>query len=613
MKKILILEANPRKDLNLNDEIRNLQNVISSSRDREEFQVDLGLSVRSTDLQQLMLEHEPNIVHFCGHGNGEEGLVFQDKKISTDSISNLFAIFKQHLQCVVLNACYSEVQADEIVKNINYVVGMNQTIKDDAAISFSTGFYQALGFGRSVEDAFELGKNQIQLEREESASIREHSAPNSRKVIAIAVDYQKSSPKNLIPILKKKSDLVEIPVATNSFKESFLEVPLDSEFHILSKNLEQILSQAKNIKSITRAYLKCRPSGLINPPANSLTQMIEDLEEFIPVKNETRPILKFIALLLDDPELEQKVREQLQDWVESHVVDFGTTLSELKLILKRTADQSQIDADSYFMVQIYPSQQNLQQYFVEAWFIPDSSAYQPETGFGYHKLELESEISSAYSLEEIPALISQLYALSDRYRNENAKKPIVEFFLSLELLNQNVDCWEIEDVIDEYYSTPIGFEHQVRLRSHERLSEKYRRYRGDWKANWDNLQNSIQSHCSELFFDGNIDWRELMQQVKLKDTFGIKLTQVPHTGKGSPLALIQRLAAPIAIWTRCNLENCEQQISELLECLVHELPEKIYEKRIEAFPQQDVPCLGNHLALLWENPYLLPPNIRYTA
>ena len=613
MKKILILEANPRSDLNLNDEIRDLKDVILSSRNREEFQINIGLSVRSKDLQRLILRHEPNVIHFCGHGLGQDGLVFQDKKINTESIADLFAICKEYVQCVVLNACYSQVQAEEIVKHIDYVIGMNQAIQDRAAIAFSMGFYQALGFGKSVEDAFEWGKNQIQLEIDESKSIREVNARNSRKLIAVAEDYKKSLPNSLIPILKQKQDLIEIGVETNSVRESFLKITKHSKFHILTKNLEQILSQEIDIKSVKRAYQRCRPPGLVDPPANSLTQMLEDLEEFIPVENEAHPILKFIALLLDNPDLGQKVRKQLKNWVESHIVDFGMTPSEFQLICNRTNDKSKVIVDSYFMVQIYPSQQNPKQYFVEAWFIPDSTAYQPETGFGYHKLELESETSSVYSLEEIPAIISQLYALSDRYINEDANKPIVEFFLSMELLNQNVDEWEIEDVLDESYSTPIGFEHQVRLRSHERLSARYRRYRGDWKANWDNLQNSIQSCCSELFFNGNIDWRELMQQVKLQDTFGIKLTKAPHTGKGSPLALIQRVAAPVAIWTRCNLENCEQQISELLECSVRELPQKIYEQRVTTILQVDKPCIGNNLALLWENPYLLPPNICYKA
>ena len=259
MKKILILEANPRRDLNLNDEIRNLQNVISSSRDREEFQVDIGLSVRSTDLQQLMLKHEPNIVHFCGHGTGEDGLVFQDKKISTDSIADLLGIFKQHLQCVVLNACYTEVQADEIVKNINYVVGMNQPIKDDAAIAFAIGFYRALGYGRTFEEAFEFGKNAIQLSIDDDLQARDAIVDKIRKLVPeIEISENKIIQEDLKPVLKNKINLLQedlghlvkseniqkkVAIDANELETPKRKVALDSKFYI-KREIEKKAYQA---------------------------------------------------------------------------------------------------------------------------------------------------------------------------------------------------------------------------------------------------------------------------------------------------------------------------------------------------------------------------------
>lgn len=58
----------------------------------------------------------------------------------------------------MLNGCYSAAQAKEIAKHIPYVIGMNQSINDAAAIEFAVGFYDALGNGESVEFAFESGK-----------------------------------------------------------------------------------------------------------------------------------------------------------------------------------------------------------------------------------------------------------------------------------------------------------------------------------------------------------------------------------------------------------------------------------------------------------------------
>ncbi|MBE9033471.1 AAA-like domain-containing protein, partial [filamentous cyanobacterium LEGE 11480] len=74
--------------------------------------------------------------------------------------------FKQFpsIECVVLNACYSEVQAKAIVKHIPHVIGMNQAVGDQAAIEFATGFYDGLGYGRSYPAAYELGVSAIDLE-----------------------------------------------------------------------------------------------------------------------------------------------------------------------------------------------------------------------------------------------------------------------------------------------------------------------------------------------------------------------------------------------------------------------------------------------------------------
>ena len=148
--KILILASNPRKDLNLDREIRDLRNVIEASRNRQEFEVEDALAVRVGDLQDLLFKHKPQIVHFCGHGSGQQGLVFEgndggEQWVRAEALSELFRLFSKNVGCVLLNACYSEEQANAIVNHIDYVIGMNQEIRDDAAIAFSKGFYRALG------------------------------------------------------------------------------------------------------------------------------------------------------------------------------------------------------------------------------------------------------------------------------------------------------------------------------------------------------------------------------------------------------------------------------------------------------------------------------------
>ena len=75
-----------------------------------------------------MLDHNPQIIHFCGHGEGEEGLVVEKESgkpelISTEALADLFSLFADQVECVLLNACYSEAQAKAIAQHIGSVVG----------------------------------------------------------------------------------------------------------------------------------------------------------------------------------------------------------------------------------------------------------------------------------------------------------------------------------------------------------------------------------------------------------------------------------------------------------------------------------------------------------
>ncbi|MGI2906600.1 GUN4 domain-containing protein [Tolypothrix sp. VBCCA 56010] len=177
--KILILAASP-KDMNrvrLEEELRDIEEVLHRARNREQFEVKLKLAVRSRDIRQALLDFEPQIVHFSGHGEGEGGLVFEDvtgkaKLVDAEALAELFDLFTKHVKCVVLNACYSEFQAKAIAQHIDYVIGMSQAIGDRAAIEFAVGFYDGLGAGRSFEDAYKFGKNAIHI-----ASIPEHLTP----------------------------------------------------------------------------------------------------------------------------------------------------------------------------------------------------------------------------------------------------------------------------------------------------------------------------------------------------------------------------------------------------------------------------------------------------
>ena len=234
MKKILILTSNPRNDLKLDREIKDLKNVIKRSKNQSEFATEFELEVHPEELQDLLLEHEPRIVHFCGHGTGEEGLVLenetgQEQVISTEALSNLFELFENQVECAILNACYSEVQAKAIVRHINYVVGMSHEIRDDAAIAFATGFYRALGWGKSIEESYKFGRNAIQIQLAKTNTSRSRSS-GSRQMVAVDAAESVVIPEDLKPILKKKSPLTPFPESVTSAIASNPSAFVESNF-----------------------------------------------------------------------------------------------------------------------------------------------------------------------------------------------------------------------------------------------------------------------------------------------------------------------------------------------------------------------------------------------
>jgi hypothetical protein len=178
--KILFLAANPTDTsaLRLGEEVRQIEEKIALGSHRDAFELIQQHAVRVTDLQRILLKYQPHIVHFSGHGSETNEIVLEDnqgksKAVSRESLSTLFRILKDNVRVVVLNACFSKIQAAALDETIDYVVGMNKEVGDKMAISFAGAFYQALAFDRTVTEAFELAKNELDLVRLSGADIPE--------------------------------------------------------------------------------------------------------------------------------------------------------------------------------------------------------------------------------------------------------------------------------------------------------------------------------------------------------------------------------------------------------------------------------------------------------
>lgn len=171
MVKVLFLAANPQRSspLQLDNEAREIGNKIRASKYRDDLELVTRWAIRPDDLQQSLLEIEPHVLHFSGHGTEDEAIVLVGEHenaapVTKEALRHLLSVLKDNLRLVVLNACYSRPQAEAIVECIDCAIGMNSAITDRAALLFAGSFYRALGFGRNVSQAFELARSTLKLE-----------------------------------------------------------------------------------------------------------------------------------------------------------------------------------------------------------------------------------------------------------------------------------------------------------------------------------------------------------------------------------------------------------------------------------------------------------------
>ncbi|MDX6383404.1 MAG: hypothetical protein QOK48_977 [Blastocatellia bacterium] len=168
--RILFLSANPwtTSRIRVDKEAREIFEKLEEGRYRDRFDLKKHAAIRPGDLQRLLMKHEPHIVHFSGHGSKAKKIILEGapgcgKQVDPRGLVDVFRLYSRHLRLVLLNACFTKGQAQALTEVIDYSVGISKAIGDRAGVTFAGAFYRALGFGRSVREAFDSAKAELKL------------------------------------------------------------------------------------------------------------------------------------------------------------------------------------------------------------------------------------------------------------------------------------------------------------------------------------------------------------------------------------------------------------------------------------------------------------------
>ena len=199
--KVLFLAADPFRDraqLALGEEVRAIDQAIQRGSARDAVELVSHFATRTRDLHLALLRHEPQIVHFAGHG-GEAGVIYlgdelgNPRAVGKDALGRLFGILEGEVRAVVLNGCDTLPAVEVLSEVVDYAIGTNRRISDDCAIQFAEAFYTALAFGKGVPQAFDRAVNQLQLEGSDEADVpvlRVRPGASDAPLVAVPADAE---------------------------------------------------------------------------------------------------------------------------------------------------------------------------------------------------------------------------------------------------------------------------------------------------------------------------------------------------------------------------------------------------------------------------------------
>ncbi|MDP2313821.1 MAG: SAVED domain-containing protein [Pseudomonadota bacterium] len=174
--RILFLAADPRtspRALRSGAEHRDIRQRLAEGKHRDRFEFEEDFAVRRKDLIAKLDRKKAEIVHFSGHGTADGRLVLEGpndepKELAPEAVCELFEIVNEdrHLRLLVLNACFSDALASELVRRhvLPAAIGMTDAISDPGAIVFAEELYRALADGQTVKGAFDRARAQLKIE-----------------------------------------------------------------------------------------------------------------------------------------------------------------------------------------------------------------------------------------------------------------------------------------------------------------------------------------------------------------------------------------------------------------------------------------------------------------
>jgi hypothetical protein len=166
--KILFLGCVGGVGLQIERELMEIFAAIKASTHAEQIDLASKFEVTVDDFQQELNNHAPHVLYFSGNMDGEHMILAAPQEgirvVPASAMEGLLRTLNQNISLVILSACDSFSFAKALTRFVDCAIGIDGRITDEHAIQFSVALYRALGFGRSIKNAFDQAVGRLKIE-----------------------------------------------------------------------------------------------------------------------------------------------------------------------------------------------------------------------------------------------------------------------------------------------------------------------------------------------------------------------------------------------------------------------------------------------------------------
>jgi Tfp pilus assembly protein PilF len=270
-RKILMLSANPENTAESSKRtgLKEIRDALKRSNYSQLLEIQERLDTSAADISQVLSELQPYIVNISGDEDGIDSLtlanisgenIFKNRE---ELIANLFQYHSKNIKCIILNGCFSIIQAREIIRYVEFIIGISQNLKNSTVINFLAEFYYQVGSQRTIRDAYYQSCNFLErtgttsdllpvlLNQQEEA--RRVKLEEELKLCDIAIKNNRYNVSSWIEKASLLTKLARLSEADEAYEQASLLQPRNPDFKTRQGD---ILKKSGNYEGAIVAYEK---------------------------------------------------------------------------------------------------------------------------------------------------------------------------------------------------------------------------------------------------------------------------------------------------------------------------------------------------------------------